>query len=414
MTARRATRGAVAAAAGMLGAAAVGAAGTRVALGASGAQPPGMTWRTIVARVTGEVLFHPAASDAAPGTSYTRVIRLAHNGPANGRLLATFEYHGSGGFPIFESRDDGRTWSPAPVGTVRGTIQPPASGWRFEWQPTLYELPVAVGDLPAGTILLAGNDVNFADAQNDALRVYASTDLGRTWRYRGTTESSPPHGGGVWEPELEYSGGRLVAYYSSERHKDRGYNQFLAHRTSTDGGRSWGGEVLDVAVPDRVHRPGMAVVSRLPGGRYLMSYEVCGPDARCPVAVKLSPDGLHWGDPADLGQPVRTADGAVPLGTPYNAWVPAGGPNGTVLLSSRDVEGKAGTRVLFASRDSALREWRAVAAPVQWQGGNDHAAWSHALVATADGRGVLHLVSSAFGDGRRNEVRYARAAVGAP
>lgn len=196
------------------------------------------TWASRVDSATGAVLYRPTPSDPAPATSYTRVIRLARNGAANGRLLATFEHHGSAGFPVYESRDDGRTWSPAPIAVVRSATHDAASGWRFEWQPALYELPAAAGDLPAGTILLAGNDVDFADVQHNALELYASTDAGRTWHYRGTIETSPPHGGGVWEPELRLIGGRLVAYYSSERHKDRGYNQLLAHRTSADGGRT--------------------------------------------------------------------------------------------------------------------------------------------------------------------------------
>lgn len=365
------------------------------------------TWATVLPHVTGRVLFHPPPNAKAPATSYTRVIRLAHNASANGRLLATFEYHGAGGFPIYESRDDGRTWSAAPIAMVRGTVHNPASGWRYEWQPALYELPAPAGDLPAGTILLAGNDVNFADVQNNALQLYASTDLGRSWSFRGTIESSPPHGGGVWEPEIAYINGQLVVFYSSERHKNRGYNQLLAHRTSLDGGRSWSAETFDVAVADSVQRPGMAVVSRLPSGAYVMTFEVC-PRDRCPAHIKRSADGLHWGNPADVGQPVRTRGGIILAGTPYNTWTPAGGLTGAVVVSAHDEAGVSGRRVLLVSTDPALRTWRAIPAPVQWQGGNDHASWSAAVIPTADGRGLLELVSSAFGDGSRNEIRYAR------
>ena len=94
--------------------------------------------------------------------------------------------------------------------------------------------------------------------------MYVSTDGGKSWRYR----SSIVQGGGrpedkdnkgVWEPNVHLlDDGRLVAYYSSEQHKGEGYNQLLAHKVSADGGRSWGREVWDVAIPGGVQRPGMA------------------------------------------------------------------------------------------------------------------------------------------------------------
>ncbi len=87
------------------------------------------------------VLYAPNIS-ANPNedASYPRVIRLAHSGSANGELLSTFSHSGvgssKGSFPIYQSNDDGHTWSSAPIGTVTDTVH----GWDLDG-PTLYELP---------------------------------------------------------------------------------------------------------------------------------------------------------------------------------------------------------------------------------------------------------------------------------
>jgi hypothetical protein len=84
--------------------------------------------------------------------------------------------------------------------------------------------------------------------------------------------------------------------------------------TSTDGGLTWGPRQNVVAIHSTsavTYRPGMANVRRLPNGRYLMSYELCGsglPDS-CAVHYRTSADGWRWGDPADPGTVPETVDG---------------------------------------------------------------------------------------------------------
>lgn len=356
----------------------------------------------------GPVLYNPGANGTAPGDSYTRVIRLAHqaDATANGRLLSTFEFFAAPQFPIYESRDDGRSWTASPISTV-SEVQP---GFRMAWQPDLFELPQAVGNLPAGAILVAGTSL--ADNPfRQRLQLYVSLDQGHTWAFRSTiAESDPGLPGGLWEPNVQLSAdGRVVVYYSSEQHSGQGFNQLLAHRVSPDGGQTWGGEFFDVAVPGGAMRPGMAVVKRLPSGTYLMSFEYVGSGPGNPAHVKRSADGLDWGNPADPGAIIGAAHGAYIGATPYITWVPAGGPAGMVVASAQNSLGSKypGPRLLFNTSDG-VGPWEEMGPPVMWKGGNDHAGWSQGMIATADGQSILQLVSSDIGGGT-NEILYGRA-----
>jgi hypothetical protein len=143
---------------------------------------------------------------------------------------------------------------------------------------------------------------------------------------------------------------------------------------------------MDVAVPDGSSRPGMAIVVRLPSGRYVMSFEVCG-RTNCEVHVKTSPDGDTWGAPADLGPRVQTANGHYAGHTPYLTWVPAGGPQGTLVLAAQDLFGSddlvapESRQVLLINRRGALGPWSSVPAPLQVpQGGPLCANYSSALL----------------------------------
>ena len=89
------------------------------------------------------------------GISYTRVIELQHSGEHNGTLVATYEMYTSGlrvekpGYNIHVSHDGGSNWE------MVATVREKAAAIQSEFQPFLYELPSQVGDMPAGTLLLA-------------------------------------------------------------------------------------------------------------------------------------------------------------------------------------------------------------------------------------------------------------------
>ena len=280
----------------------------------------------------GTVVYSPAANNPDPGSAYPRFVRLSYSGSLNGTLLATFEDYQNPTtpfFPIYRSTNNGASWSY--YSQINDTHHYPA--WGMRWEPVIYELPQQVAGWPAGTLFASGNSIpsNYSSTELD---LYVSTNHGQNWSYVSTiTSGGAPQTSGsspVWEPELKVDAhGNLVVYYSDERHKANGYNQLLAHQVSTNGGKTWGGEVYDVAVNNGSARPGMAVVSKMGNGQYAMSFEVCGTNPNCGVHVKISSDGDYWGNASDLGPLVRSSNGPYLCCTPYNAWVATGG-NGTL------------------------------------------------------------------------------------
>jgi hypothetical protein len=379
----------------------------------------------------------PAAAQATTGTlyspnvsanpdedaSYPRVIRLEHSGSADGELLATFSHSGVGStkanFPIYESTNNGASWSSSPIGTVTDTVH----GWDLDG-PTLYELPQAEGSLPAGTLLAAGTAWNRGDYTQQAIEVFYSTNGGVTWNYRSscTSESgqADTEGHGIWEPEFAVAGnGDLVCYFSDERPSSNGYNQVLADVVSTDGGLTWGSEVYDVAVQDNVQRPGMTTVVKLPNGTYGMTFEDCkagyDPDEACSVYFKTSSDGENWSPVDSLGTLVETADGRHFLHTPQLAWSPIGGPDGTLLVSGQrlvagadgsvTVQDESGT-VLLANTDLGVGAWTETTAPVDTNptGGYDSgetacAGYSSPILPSVSGSDILYLAGTHIGNG---------------
>ncbi len=342
------------------------------------------------------VLYSPRrAGHPHDDAGYPRVIRLAHSGRANGTLLATFSltrpHPATADFPVYRSTDHGKTWSPGPISTVHAT--------RRNWDigaPTLFELSRTVGDLPAGTLLAAGTAWRRGDFRQQRIEVFVSRDHGKSWHYRSDcaaeSQMGKTPGHGIWEPAFAIAGnGDLACYFSDERPSAHGYSQILAHTVSSDGGRTWGHEVRDVAIKDNTQRPGMATVVHLPNGRYAMTFEDCklgpgsslDPDETCSVYFKTSPDGLDWRPASNLGHRVQTRSGQHFLHTPYLAWSAAGGKNGTLIVSGqRIVSGSDGHikvikhasgRDLMINTHLGNGPWRKIAAPfvVRPTGGYD-------------------------------------------
>jgi hypothetical protein len=344
-------------------------------------------------QAAGQVLYQPA--DASQFAGYPRVIRLAHNGPANGTLLATFDIFvdGHDSILVYSSGNDGRAW------LHRSTLNDPAYGGRMCCA-TLFELPRRLDAQPAGTVLLA-ESAGAAGTIGHVIKIFASRDQGRTWVYLSACAQGD---GGLWEPDFQIDrAGRLVCYFSDERQVE--YSQFLGHVVSSDGGRTWGLERMDVAVPDGISRPGMATVVRLPGGPYVMSFEVCG-RTNCEVHVKTSPDGDIWGATSDLGPRVQTANGRYAGHTPYLSWVPAGGPRGTLVLAAQDLFGSddliapESRQVLLVNRQAGAGPWSLVPAPLQVpRGGPLCANYSSALLPFPEGTRLLMVAAVGLAGG---------------
>lgn len=334
----------------------------------------------------------------AEGSGYVSVTPVDDSGS---RLLMAFEQKGMAGIALWGSDDGGDQWHF--VGNVTDQVHKDPA-FQLRWQPHVTRLPRASGGLAAGTLILSanatGNDAKGGVVSQD-LQVYASTDGGKTWTYRGSVVRGGGHPSdkdnkGVWETNIHVlDDGRMVAYYSTEQHKAEGFNQALAHKLSSDGGRTWGVEVLDVAIPGGVERPGMAVVTRLADGRYAMTYENIDGANNGQVHIKFSRDGLDWGDPQRHGEAIATASGAWPSACPVVQWFPVGGLEGTIVISAERAGGGGdeGGRSLYWNGASGRGPWWEVPAPVQKRTGNIHAGWTQALIRRADGR-FLHVTTS--------------------
>ena len=312
---------------------------------------------------------------------YPRLIRLEHAGSANGTLLATFANAGGAQakahLPIYRSTDNGKSWSGHPIGTVRDTVH----GWDLE-APALFELPIAQGDLPAGTLFAAGTAWNRKDFRQQAMMVYVSKDQGVSWSYRSSCAAEQlqvnNEGHGIWEPWFVITAdASLNCFFSDERPSSEGFAQVIAHVRSTDGGATWGPEIFDVASRDGLQRPGMPTVVRLPDGRFAMTLEDCkagrNADQVCLDYLKMSPDGQDWSPLSSMGSLIEARGGHRLLHTPTLAYSPYGGNKGTLIVTGqRVVAGEEGSlqvlpqsgHVVFANANLGSGDWREIPAPV--------------------------------------------------
>src|SRR6185312_12868790 len=334
-----------------------------------------------------------------PGAQYPRVIQLKF-GPDKGTLLATYSHRGN--LPIWRSTDNGESWTLfSQVPQLRG-------------QPCLYELPVKMGEFPAGTVMACGNGTSSTDPKKRPLDVAYSKDGGKSWAYLstiaygGSGRYDPTDRAGlsrdqdpIFEPYLYTDrSGRLVAYFSDERDKKNGYSQLLDHVVSEDGGKSWGPLVYDVAIPDGLSRPGMASIAKDGKGKYYMSYElVSAPgyplEPRTNSAhFKTSADGVNWGDFKLPGTLIQDRWRQFPNGTPYIVWSPWGGPDGTLIVSARSVVrddiGRIG-QGLFVNRNGGEGLWSLIETPIDYDINND--GYSQTMIPLGDGEEILQLVT---------------------
>ena len=304
-----------------------GAAAVALALGSAGpaaAAPP----RPGGPR--GETPFGPVTvTNAGTGASYARAVQLSDPRPGGSRtFLATyqrFDFEKPGGFPVFRSDDDGRTWGPW------GSVPDDGDPGKMWLQPFLYELPRPFAGLPKGAVLCAGNAL---DSASTRIVLYASLDRGRTWTFLSTVAvggpPNPQNGNTpVWEPFLLLHRDRLICYYSDQR--DPAHGQKLAHQSSRDL-RHWGPVVDDAADPEYALRPGMITVAQVHHSLWIMTYEFGVSDTYYPVRYKLARDPESFGPSPALE--LLDQDGYAPSAAPSVTWSDSGGPNGTIVVSA--------------------------------------------------------------------------------
>ncbi|WP_020498221.1 sialidase family protein [Sciscionella marina] len=337
-------------------------------------------------------------------STYPRILRLAHNGFANGRILTSIEgWSGKDGIGIIhQSFDGGRTFQR--LSTIK---DPEAANGRGICCGAFYELPQDVGSLEEGTLLWADTvGFNAPDAQRRTqLRLWKSEDRGRSWSFVSTIATSPTSDP-IWEPELEVAkDGSLVVFYSDESDKSH-HDQKLVQVRSTDGVH-WGGYRETVVNEQWSVRPGMASALRLPNGTYLLAYEVCNNDPAhlCSVYTRTSADGWNYGDPHDLGTLVRTPDGKYARHTPTISWSPGPGQHGTVLLMSEILVKKDGSyapgngNTVLGNDHLGAGNWYEMPAPVPVDKPDNKQCknFSPSIVASQDGRSATEVTTDLDG-----------------
>ncbi|KAF4984869.1 hypothetical protein FZEAL_22 [Fusarium zealandicum] len=276
------------------------------------------------------VIYDPPGNYTDPQVLYARPVQLS-----DGTLLATWENYSPElplvWFPIFKSVDGGKNWKE--ISRVKDQV----NGWGMRYQPFLYQLPEAVGDFEAGTVICSGSSIP-TDLSQTQIEVYASRDLGYTWEFVSHVAAGgparPEHGfTPVWEPFLMMYQGELVLYYSDQRDNET-HSQKMVHQTTTDL-LEWSDVVDDVTFDDYFARPGMPIIAKLPTGDYFFIYEYGGEPSSSsywyPIYYRIGPDPLGFLDVP--GQQLVSSDGTKPTGSPYVVWSSHGGENGTIVVS---------------------------------------------------------------------------------
>ncbi|MBQ1934982.1 MAG: exo-alpha-sialidase [Clostridia bacterium] len=321
------------------------------------------------------------------GVQYTRMLTLS-----DGTMLATFEQLNSGleaqkpGYAIYRSTDGGKTWS---LGTV---VRETDKTMQSEWNPFLLELTMPLGDYPAGTVLLAGCSIDAAHSTASAIRLYASADGGKSFGKPVTVASAGGLENGVWEPHLvQLDDGRLVCFYSDDSDAIR--SQKIVYKVSEDG-VAFGDAVDVVASSVYTERPGMAVITRLGDGSYFMVYEVVNyrSGAVNPIMYRVSVDGLDWGDASDIGTELVSVDGKALGSAPYCAWSPAGGEQGTIVVSGtfmREGTSNTGTDLFISKNDG--KTWTTVPHPIPYDASVTNVGYSNCIAFSQDGRTLYAL-----------------------
>lgn len=288
-------------------------------------------------------------------TLYPRLVRLEH-GPDKFRGEIVASTNGN----IFLSTNQGKSFSF--VKTV-----PAASGSTERCCGTIYEMPRAVGSLAAGTLLYAAS---YFHGITPAIEIYVSNDRGRTWEFSSMPVSRGDSTHGLWEPDFTITvDGALAIFWSDET--DPCCSQKLAQARTYDG-TTWQDETNTVRSALQPDRPGIAVVSKLPGGTYFMSYELCGP-AACTIFDRTSTDGWNYGDPANVGMRVQTTTGQYLEHAATNVWTPdPDSQNGAILLvgqvlfDANGAESSQNGQVLFVNTAAnGSGDWTTIPAPVK-------------------------------------------------
>lgn len=349
---------------------------------------------------------YASVGDLLPGsTRYPRVIRLAHGDErSNGWIIASTISK------LFVSKDDGKTFQPLSDAPSRDSV-------HLRCCETIFELPEALGDLKAGTLLYAATYTKNPNPPRSsyptpsifgefAIEVFSSVDQGEHWSYLSTpvTGTGEKGVGGLWEPEFLIANDHsLVMFWSDETYKC--CSQKLLKIRSVNG-HDWTDSSDVVATKEYADRPGMIVVRKLPTGRFFMIYEMCGTH-HCEVFSRMSSDGWNYGPPANPGTRLENEDGQYFRHAPAVIWSPSPlSPNGMliavgqVLYNPNGTVAKGNGQVLFANvRLDGSGPWFSMQAPVPVPFAFDNPCpnYSSSLLPVGDGKMLLEVATDFYG-----------------
>lgn len=363
----------------------------------------------------GALVYSPAAGTsfnpeggAPAGTTYAKMIVLKNSGSSNGIQIVTFDQlvleNGVQVYPIYRSTNNGASWSR--IAAVTPSAQFPTLTRTS--QPSLFETPITLGSMPAGTLLLSGM-IMPTDRSSSRLVMYKSLDHGVTWSYVSTVDTGGPATydpspssttSTVWEPSLAVdANGGLVTYFSDERQKANNVLQAVAYRRSTDGGLTWGAEVNVSAPTNKSDRPGMITVTRLPNGNYIATFEVVNRPSQsnntAPVYYKISTDGLTWSPTTSIGTQIQLPNGRGIGSSPQVRWIPtAGNSNGMIVVSSKWGLTSAGAidggQNFFVNRNQGSGSWEQLPYAVTYDAsdtqGGTFSGFAQSFDSSADGK----------------------------
>lgn len=250
--------------------------------------------------------------------------------------------------PVYKSDNSGASWQKLSEVPPPSTFGDPAMAkYSSNWTtPYFYVLPQAVGNLAAGTLLVASvvsgedeyyreqkaNDSNWTpsadgDRRDMAIALYSSANEGQSWNFLNIIATGGWQGGSssaqglasnanvyrqqdpIWEPYLTVINGQLVTYYADENDYT-GYDpntgiptlapdnntgpdnkaQILVHKTwNGTGASSWSQPVVDVPGGTFTFNGG----TRIGGARPGMPQVVPTNDGKWLMAFESFSKGLH-------------------------------------------------------------------------------------------------------------------------
>ncbi|MGM9646736.1 MAG: sialidase family protein [Eubacteriales bacterium] len=321
---------------------------------------------------------------------YPTFIELTYQEDAakNGILLVTGEDDTRSSAQIHRSTDGGVTWD-----TVARISDPIHKAFNNFYAPCLFELPVSVGDMPRGTIILGTNSVSPAwDVTH--IMLYRSFDQGQTWEYFSTVAQSYRNTEfGVWEPNFVCTDeGRLICYYSDDDDKVCSQKLVLKY---TDDGVNWSEQIDTVALENRGLRPGMPVVKRMGDGRYIMVYEIVGMTNN-PVYFKITDNPIDWGEPTQIGTLIRSKDRKSLAATPWVEWIPAGGQQGMLVVTGwRMSSGSSNTGSDIFVSFNCGKSWTAIDNYYSYTWASDNDIWGYSVCTffSSDGETMYYCVN---------------------